>query len=508
MNSEPAVHFGKAARPLGEVQTRAARLASALRSLGLTHGDRYAIVLRNQIEYVEAGLAGAAIGAVPVPVNWHWTGSDLRHILHDSGSGVAFVGTELLPAVETNMAPGTRIVEVATPALVESAYRLPPRSPTGRYPTLDELVDEHPPVEAPVTEPPMAVIYTSGTTGAPKGICRHPPAADHAALLPESIADFMVLNLGEKTIEPAPLYHTAPNVHAMYAVRLGMDLHIMPRFDPVEFLRIVQEERIEHALMVPTMFVRLLKLPEGVRRAFDVSSLKAVVHASAVCPLEVKRAMIDWFGPIIYEFYGNSEIGAVAFCDTRQWLKHPGTIGAPLLDAELRILDPSGRPLPPGVHGAIHARSFTGWPDFTYLGHDEKRRSIEVDGHIGLGDIGYVDEDGFLFLTDRLADVVISGGVNIYPAEIENCLITMTGVADVAVFGIPDEDLGEVLAAHVQPRPEARLTENDIRSHVAAHLARYKIPRVVVFDDDLPREDSGKLFKRRLRDRYWARTAE
>lgn len=503
MRTEPAAHYGAQTRSLAEVKARAARLASGLRMMGLAHGDRYAIVMRNQLEYLEISLAGAAAGAVPVPVNWHWTGSDLRHILHDSASKIAFVNTDLVPAVEANLPDGMRIVEVATPELTASTYGLGALPLTGRYPTLRDLLEMNRSIEAPATEPPMAVIYTSGTTGTAKGILRDPVAPAHQSLLTESIAKFMVLRPGGRTLEPAPLYHTAPNVHALFAVRLDMDLHIMPKFDPEEFLRIVQDERIEHAVMVPTMFVRLLKLPESVRRAYDVSSLRSIAHASAHCPPEVKRAVIDWFGPGVHEFYGGSETGAVTFCDSQEWLAHPGTVGRPLLDAAIRVLGPDGRELPAGERGDIYLKPFIGWPDFTYLGHPEKRKAMETDGYVNIGDIGYVDEDDFLYLTDRSSDVVISGGVNIYPAEIENCLITMAGVADVAVFGIPDDDLGETLAAHIEPAPGAGLTEDGVREHVRARLARYKVPRLVVFDDDLPREDSGKLFKRRIRDRYW-----
>ncbi|MPZ83195.1 MAG: AMP-binding protein [Actinophytocola sp.] len=503
MQSQPAVHAGGEVRSVAEVHARTARVASALRTLGIAHGDRYAVVLRNQLEYLEVSLAGAAVGGIPVPVNWHWTGKDLRHLLHDSGSKVVFSGTELLPAVEANMPAGTRIVEIATSAAARSAYQLDPQPPTGRYPTLEGLIGEHEPIGSPVTEPPMAVIYTSGTTGTPKGIVRQPMTPEQGQRLAESIAAFMVLEPGGRTLEPAPLYHTAPNVHATFAVKMNMDLHIMPKFDPVEFLRIVQDEKIEHAIMVPAMFVRLLKLPDRVRKSYDVSSLRAVVHASAPCPPEVKRAMIDWLGPIVYEFYGASETGAVTFCDTQQWLAHPGTVGAPLLDAGIRVLDRDDQELSACQQGTIHVKPFTGWPDFTYLGDDNRRQDIEVDGYVSIGDIGYLDESGFLHLTDRQSDLVISGGVNVYPAEIENCLITMPGVADVAVVGIPDDDFGEVLAAHVQREPGATLTEQDIRAHVATQLARYKIPRVVVFDDRLPREDTGKLFKRRIRETYW-----
>jgi long-chain acyl-CoA synthetase len=245
---------------------------------------------------------------------------------------------------------------------------------------------------------------------------------------------------------------------------------------------------------------------EETRRRYDLSSLRAIVHAAAPCPAHVKRQMIEWLGPIVLEYYGGSETGPIVACDSAGWLAHPGTVGCAVDGADVRVDDAQGRPLPAGEVGEIYVKPPRYWPGFTYLGDDAKRRSIERDGYLTVGDVGYVDEDGYLFLTDRASDMVISGGVNIYPAEIEAALHKLPGVRDAAVFGIPDAEYGEALAAHVDAAPEAGLTEQQVRDHVRSELAGYKVPKVVVFDDDLPREDSGKLFKRRLRDRYWAET--
>ncbi|WP_255451192.1 AMP-binding protein [Conexibacter sp. W3-3-2] len=213
--------------------------------------------------------------------------------------------------------------------------------------------------------------------------------------------------------------------------------------------------------------------------------------------------MIDWLGPIVLSTTGGSESGMVVLCDSEEWLAHPGTVGRPIADAHVRIIDADGADVPTGQDGEVYVRPPSAWPDFTYEGAADKRAEIDLDGWLTLGDVGHLDADGFLFLTDRVKDMAIVGGVNVYPAEIEQCLMSLAGVRDVAVFGIPDEDLGEVLAAHIDIDPNTVLTEEDVRDHVRRHLAKYKVPRVVVFDDDLPREDSGKLFKRRLRDRYW-----
>ena len=346
------------------------------------------------------------------------------------------------------------------------------------------------------------MIYTSGTTGLAKGILRNPIPPSDVPALAKLVAQLLKLDPSWRTLEPAPMYHTAPNVHVTFAAAFGMDIRIMPRFDPEEFLRIVQEERIDTVQLVPTMFTRLLALPDEVRRRYDVSSLKAIVHAAAPCPVETKQAIIEWFGPIVHEYYGGSEGGGWVMHDSAEALAHPGTVGRPFLDAGIRILDDQHHEVPVGETGMVYGRSPSGWPDFTYIRNEQGRRAIESDGFITIGDIGRVDEEGFLYLTDRLSDMVVAGGVNIYPAEIENCLHGMDEVADVAVFGIPDDDLGEALAAHVQPVEGTSLTVDQVRQHVRDHLAAYKVPKVVVLTDRLPREETGKLFKRRLRAAY------
>jgi long-chain acyl-CoA synthetase len=265
----------------------------------------------------------------------------------------------------------------------------------------------------------------------------------------------------------------------------------------------VAEQRVTVVQMVPTMFVRLLALAEDVRRGYDLSSLRWVVHAAAPCPPGVKRAMIDWLGPVIAEYYGGTETGPVVFCTSEEWLEHPGTVGRPIEKAVVKIFDAGGRELPAGESGDVYMWLDV-WPDFTYHGDERKRRAIEREGLVCCGDIGYLDADGYLYLNDRRTDMVISGGVNIYPAEIEACLLSLQGVRDCAVFGIPDEEFGEALAAHVELHDGASLTAEALREHVRANLAAYKTPRVIEFSGKLPREDTGKIFKRRLREPYWA----
>jgi long-chain acyl-CoA synthetase len=278
----------------------------------------------------------------------------------------------------------------------------------------------------------------------------------------------------------------------------------MPRFEPEELLHLIERERIDTIFMVPTMFIRLLKLPEAVRRKYDVSSLRHVIHAAAPCPADVKRAMIEWWGPVIYEFYGSTESGAVTFATSEDALKKPGTVGRITPGAELRFVGEDGRVLEQGEIGEIYSR-IAAHPDFTYHNKPEKRAEIEREGFITSGDVGYIDSDGYVFLCDRKRDMVISGGVNIYPAEIEAVLHSVAGVKDCAVFGIPDAEFGEVLMAVIEPQAGAKLDLAEIRAHLKASLADYKVPKHIEMQAGLPREDSGKIFKRRLRDPYWER---
>jgi long-chain acyl-CoA synthetase len=489
-------------RTRDELLARAARIAAGLGELGIQRGDRVAIVLRNDIEFIEASLGAALAGMIPVPVNWHWRGTELGHLLTDSDAKLAFVHTDLLPAVREAVSSAIPIMEVRPSEALRAAYRLPDLPEPSEL-ELESWLAEHPaPIDAPLT-PPLSVIYTSGTTGKPKGILRQPMTPEQSQSSTKRIFDAFGLTPGQSTLVPAPMYHSAPNVHALFAVAAGHDLTIMPRYSPEEFLATIERNRIQHTQMVPTMFVRLLQLPEERRRSYDLSSLASVVHAAAPCAPDIKRQMIEWWGPIIREYYGSSETGTVVGCDSKEWLEHPGTVGRALPGCDVKILDETGAEVRVGEYGEIFVSPGTKeWPSFTYIGNQAARDEMERDGYLTAGDGGWLDADGFLYLGDRIKDMVISGGVNIYPAEIEQCLITLPGVRDVAVLGIPDPDYGESLAAHVDTDPDSGLTEDDIRAHVRENLAGYKVPKVVVIDRELPREESGKLYKRRIRERY------
>ncbi|MEU5211120.1 AMP-binding protein [Streptomyces sp. NPDC020742] len=503
----PAIRCAGHERGYPEFLDRAARIANGLRALGVDPGDRVAVVLRNEPAHLEITAGSALLGACAVPVNWHFKHDDLGHVLTDSGSKVVFVHTDLLERVRAVLPDGVRVVEVAVPVGVAAACGLAAPPPTGRYPLLDDWLGGHAPLARPAADRPPTVIYSSGTTGRPKGVLREPVSADRLETAVELFLEYFAVAPGGRTLIPAPLYHASPSQHAVLALAAGLDVTLMPHFDAEEFLRLIERHRIEQVQVVPTMFVRLLRLPKDVRERYDLSSLTSVVHAAAPCPPHIKYAMIDWLGPVLREYYGGSETGAVTWCDSEEWLAHPGTVGRAAGTGGIAVLGPDGRPLPPGATGDVYLKPADTWPQFTYLGDPDKRAAMEapgLPGYVTIGDIGHLDEDGFLYLSDRRHDLVISGGVNIYPAEVEGCLLALDGVRDAAVFGIPDEEFGEVLAAHLQTEPGVRLGAAAVRAHVAERLAGYKVPRAVVFEERLPRDDSGKLFKRQLRDPYWA----
>ena len=490
------VRCGRSFSTYPDLFGRALRASRGLHELGIGAGDRVALLLRNSLEFLEASIATVPLGASAVPVNWHWRGDEIAHVLSDSGAKALVVHADLWPAIAPSVPDGVALIVVPTP---EGPIGDPP---AGALLWPQWLASNQPWAQAPETGP-VSIIYTSGTTGRPKGVVRAQATASQREQTQAILGEIFKLAPEERTVIPAPMYHAAPNVYALAAAIRGMDMTIMTSFDAEEFLRIVAEHRVTVVQMVPTMFVRLLALPEQVRSRYDLSSLRWVVHAAAPCPPDVKRAMIEWLGPIVAEYYGGTETGPVVFCTSEEWLAHPGTVGRPLERAVVKVLDAEGNELPAGQSGEIYMWLDV-WPDFSYAGDEEKRRSVERDGLVSCGDIGYLDTDGYLHLNDRRSDMVISGGVNIYPAEIEACLLAMPGVRDCAVFGVPDDEFGEALAAYIELQDGAQLSGDSVRAHVRSRLAAYKTPRLVEFRDSLPREDTGKIFKRRLRDPYWA----
>ena len=486
------------------LEARVRRTASGLASLGVGQGDCVAILMRNDIAFMEASYAAQTLGAYAVPVNWHFKVEEIAYILADSAARVLVGHADLLAPIAADLPAGVAVIAVATPPEVAAAYGVKPASASDVPEAHDyeAWIERQPPHPGPALPATLTMFYTSGTTGHPKGVRRPAPTPQQQVAIERMRRETFGIEPGIRCAVPGPLYHSAPNAFAMRAGRVAELMVLMPRFDALTLLELIERERLDTMFMVPTMLIRLLKLPEEVRRRFDLSSLKFVIHAAAPCPVDVKRAMIDWWGPVISEFYGSTESSAVTLASSADTLKKPGTVGRAVEGAELRILDDAGRMLPAGAVGEIFTR-FAALPDFTYHNKPQERGAIEREGFITSGDVGYLDDDGYLFLCDRKRDMVISGGVNIYPAEIEAALHTMPGVKDCAVFGIPDGEFGEALMAVVEPLDGAALAANEVRAHLQAHLADYKVPRAIEIARDLPREDSGKIFKRRLRDPYW-----
>jgi long-chain acyl-CoA synthetase len=484
----------------------AMRMARALSEAGISTDDCVALYLRNDFAFFESSAACTLLGAYATPINWHYTAEEAGYILRDCDAKVVVIHADLLAPIRSAIPEGVTVVAVPSPPEIVGAYSVsnPESLPDGVHLYDDFIVGK----EAWTAPPPPSrgtMIYTSGTTGNPKGVRRDPMDEEAQARQSMQIQEGFGIPVdasGVRIVMNGPMYHSAPNAYGLGGARNGAAIFLEARFDAEELLQIIDEHKITHMHVVPTMFVRLLRLPDEVKAKYDVSSLVHVIHGAAPCPPEAKRQMIEWWGPVIYEYYGSTENGLVTVVTPEMAISKSGTVGAPIADNRIRILDDDNKDLPAGEIGEVYI-----WrpnrTDFTYHKREDARREMDVDGYLTNGDLGWLDEDGCLFLADRKNDMVISGGVNIYPAEIEKALLGMPGVKDCAVFGIPNAEFGEALAAHVE-LADPSIGPEDVKSYLAGHVAKYKIPREIVFADSLPREDSGKIFKRKLREPYWA----
>ncbi len=501
----PRLIFGNEAIEAAEFAARVDRVAGWLAAQGIGRGDVVAYMLRNEPAILEIGQAAQRLGATALPINWHFGAEEANYILSDSNARLLVAHSDLLHRLAASALP-CPVFSVQTPDAICRAYGLATARAAGPpgLPDWREALAKATPLPAPAQRPPggATLMYTSGTTGKPKGVLRQAPTPDEAARIFTVLRQVFGTRPNQVLLTAAPLYHAAPSASTNAAMRIDGTVIILPRFEPEAFLSAIQQHRATHAFMVPVMFTRLLRMPEATRRQYDLSSLEWVLHGAAPCPPELKRAMIDWWGPVIHEYYGSSEFGPIAACNSREWLQRPGTVGRAVAGAEIAILDEAGSPVPPGAAGEIFCRQ-TYYPDFTYHRLADKRAEVDRSGLVTCGDVGHLDQDGFLFITDRKRDMIISGGVNIYPAEIEAVLGAMPSVTDCAVFGIPDAEFGEALCAYIQPEPGAALNHATVEAYLRARLAGYKLPRRIEFAESLPREESGKIFKRRLRDPFW-----
>jgi long-chain acyl-CoA synthetase len=481
----------------GELEGRSNRLAHLLRARGLNRLDHYAIFMENNAHYVACCSAGARTGVYYTCVNSFLTSEELVYILNNSQSRIL---------ITSAAKRGVAAAALKSCPKIELCLIVDGRGDDERVQNLDAAIAAYP--ATPVADESLgtAMLYSSGTTGRPKGILR--PLALQPPSQPLPLYAFLDklwrYREGMIYLSPAPLYHSAPQAAVSLTIDRGGTAIIMETFDAERYLQLVQSYKVTHSQLVPTMFSRMLKLPETVRRRYDLSSLETAVHAAAPCPAQVKEQMIAWWGPVILEYYGMTEGLGFTACDSAEWLAHRGTVGKVLL-GELHVLDENMKPCPAGTAGTLWFKTATPFEYFNDPVKTAQARSI--DGTMStVGDVGYVDEEGYLYLTDRATFMIISGGVNVYPQECENLLITHPKVADAAVFGVPNEDLGEEVKAAIQLMPGTEPGPDitaELLAFCAEHLARQKCPRSIDFEYELPRLPTGKLYKRLLRDRYW-----
>jgi acyl-CoA synthetase (AMP-forming)/AMP-acid ligase II len=478
----------------GMLNKRANKLARLLQSRDLKPGDHIALMLENNIRYFEICRAASISGLYFTPINWHLTVEEAAYIVDDCGAKALF-GSEMLKDLVEQAAAAAPNVE--TRLMVDGASQSFVNYEKAAEGVSDGPLDEE--------HAGSIMFYSSGTTGRPKGIKRALPTEPPGAISPLAMLMQVVWGFGPDTryLVPAPLYHAAPLGWSLAALQLGGAAVVMDRFDPENCLAMIEEHKITHAQFVPTMFIRMLKLPEETRKKYDVSSLEFVIHAAAPCPIDVKEQMIEWWGPIINEYYAGSEGNGFVASTSEEWLNHRGTVGKSM-GAPIHIVGENGEAMPTGEAGTIY---FGESPVFEY--HNDPDKTAEAFNDKGwstLGDVGYLDEEGYLYLTDRKSHMIISGGVNIYPQETENALSVHPAVLDVAVIGVPNAEMGEEVKAVVElveGQQASKSLEEDLIAYCKERIAHFKCPKSVDFVDELPRLPNGKLLKRRLRDKYW-----
>src|ERR1700722_2158377 len=483
-------------RELDELSNQGAQL---FRALGLKAGDHIALLIENRLAFMEICWAAQRSGLYYTAISRYLTKDEIAYIVKDCGARVVITSPKCAEQIKGLLsdAPGAPLF-----------YMLDERLQGFRSSDKEAIAQPTTPIADEVAGYEM--LYSSGTTGRPKGIKRE--AARNPIDLPNPFlktlcAEMCGMNSDSVYLSPAPLYHAAPLRFNMMAITLGATSVIMESFDAEEFLKLVEKYKITQSQLVPTMFVRMLKLPEDVRNRYNVPSLKGAIHAAAPCPIDVKAKMIDWWGPILIEYYGGSEGNGVTVSTSQQWLSHRGTVGRAVV-GKVRILDENDQELPAGRIGT--ADFDDGAALSSHNDPEKTKRAYNARGWSTLGDVGYLDEEGYLYLTDRKSYMIISGGVNIYPQETEDVLITHPEVADVAVFGVPNEEMGEEVKAVVQPHDMARAgkaLEAELMVFCRKHLSPIKCPKSIDFEAELPRTPTGKLVKRHLRDKYWPKTA-
>jgi acyl-CoA synthetase (AMP-forming)/AMP-acid ligase II len=491
--TKPALIEGERVWSWADLIERRNRLGHALLELGLRPGEHVIVYAANSIEHLLAGTGTRAAGLIPVPMNHRLVAEEVVYILDHSDAAAVFVSDQFLPVVEAVRADARKVRHwiLVGEARREWAVHLDDLLARGRPE----------PVELPAGAAfGASIIYTGGTTGKPKGALRR--SIDPQGLM-ETLRAMDVLDPNHVHLVAGPMYHSAPSGFALYAHIVGATVVIMPKFDPERALAEIQRRRCSSTFMAPTLLKRIVDLPESVRTRYDVSSMRAIIMAAAPCPMSVKEAVVGHFGPALYEFYGSTELGVNTILKPADVLRKPGSCGQASPGRELALLDDDGKPVPVGEPGELYVRRFSGILD-EYYKDAPATAGMRRGEWYSVGDVAYRDADGFYYICDRKRDMIISAGVNIYPAEIEDALHRHPDIQDVAVFGVPDDEWGERVHAAVQPRPGATLTADSVTSFARQHLAGYKVPREVTFHDDFPRDAAGKLIKRVLREPYWA----
>jgi len=490
---------GRARTSFGELDDRSNQVARACRTLGLEVGDGVLVMLENEIAFFEIWWAVMRSGLYITPVNWHLTADEVAYLVENSGARLLFFSSSLLPTVLQllDKAPELRAIQVGDEEVRHS-----------RVLAYEELLADEPASRLDRELAGSTMFYSSGTTGRPKGI--RPPLSggppDNGASAANITATNFGMRPGDRFLSTGPLYHAAPALWSAGMQLSGSTVVVMERFDAATALQLLDSQQITVSQWVPTMFRRLLRLPAEVRTSLQGESHQRAWHAAAPCPVDVKRLMIEWWGPIIWEYYSGSE-GGGTIISPEEWLQRPGSVGRHWRDGVTHILDPTTfEDLPPGREGLVY---FDVLPTYRFSYHNDPEKTARTyhGDLMTLGDVGYVDDEGYLFLTDRQSDTIVSGGVNIYPREVEEILLRHERVADAAVFGIPDEEFGERVLACVEPLtpvPDPDGLTAELDTFCRQHLAGFKCPRDYRIEAQLPRDANGKLYKRRLRDPYWA----